>query len=124
MGDSNQSIAKGKASKENPMPQDLFKWYIDNQDELVKQYNGKFLVIGDNAVKGAYNSDIEAFNGHFVTQSRVCPTTGKHIGYVGTRKFSKPLMLLSSISFRWRTYPDTSAIHSRTTILSDTSTQI
>jgi hypothetical protein len=42
------------------MLENLFKWYIDNQNELVKQFSGKFLVIRDNAVAGAYDSDAEA----------------------------------------------------------------
>jgi hypothetical protein len=45
------------------MLQDQFKWYLDNQDELVKQYNGKFLVIRGNDVVGVYDSDMEALIG-------------------------------------------------------------
>ncbi len=38
-----------------------FKYYIDNQAELVKNYNGKFLVIvGDNLI-GIYDDKISAY---------------------------------------------------------------
>ena len=37
-----------------------FGYYIDNQDELVKKYNGKFIVIKDCAVIGAYDDELEA----------------------------------------------------------------
>lgn len=33
-----------------------FKYYLDNQDELVKQYNHRFLVIKDCKVIGDYES--------------------------------------------------------------------
>jgi hypothetical protein len=33
-----------------------FKWYLHNQNDLVKIYNGKVLVIKDEQVKGAYDS--------------------------------------------------------------------
>jgi len=32
-----------------------FRYYIDNQDEIVKSYNGKVVVIKDNQVKDAYD---------------------------------------------------------------------
>ncbi|MBF0405375.1 MAG: hypothetical protein HQL00_15575 [Nitrospirae bacterium] len=37
-----------------------FNYYIEHQDELVKQYNGKYVVIRNSTVIGAYNSKIEA----------------------------------------------------------------
>lgn len=37
-----------------------FNYYLAHQNELVKQYNGKFIVIKDQKVIGAYNSEIEA----------------------------------------------------------------
>ena len=37
------------------------QYYIDNQAELVKKYNGKFLVIKDQSVIGIYNTEIEAY---------------------------------------------------------------
>ncbi len=39
----------------------LFEWYLANQEKLVEQYNGKYLVIKDNAVVGAFDSEDEAF---------------------------------------------------------------
>ena len=37
-----------------------FKYYLENQKELVKKYNGKFIVIKDLNVIGAYDSELEA----------------------------------------------------------------
>ena len=37
-----------------------FNYYLEHQDELVKQYNGKFIVIKDCSVIGAYDSEMEA----------------------------------------------------------------
>jgi len=37
-----------------------FKYYIENQDELVKQYNGKFIVIHNLKVIGSYDSELDA----------------------------------------------------------------
>lgn len=39
-----------------------FKYYVDNQQNLLKEYNGKFIVIRNNEVVGSYNSHIEAYN--------------------------------------------------------------
>ena len=39
-----------------------FKYYIDHQKELVKKYNGKYIVIKNSIVIGAYSSELEAFN--------------------------------------------------------------
>ena len=39
-----------------------FQYYLDHQKELVKQYNGRFVVIKDCQVRGAYNSELEAVN--------------------------------------------------------------
>ena len=39
-----------------------FQYYLDNQKELVKRYNGKFIVIKNDSVIGAYNSHSEAYN--------------------------------------------------------------
>jgi len=38
-----------------------FKYYVDHQDELVKKYNGKFIVIHGENVLGAFGSDLEAY---------------------------------------------------------------
>ena len=37
-----------------------FNYYLENQDELVKNYNGKFVVIKDCNVIGAFDSELEA----------------------------------------------------------------
>jgi hypothetical protein len=39
-----------------------FKWYLQHQNDLVKQYNGKFLLIKDENVVGAFDTNIEAYN--------------------------------------------------------------
>ena len=39
-----------------------FKYYIDNQNELVDKHKGKFLVIKDQVVIGVYNTEIEAYS--------------------------------------------------------------
>tara|TARA_R110001592_G_scaffold261377_1_gene526281 strand:+ start:508 stop:744 length:237 start_codon:yes stop_codon:yes gene_type:complete len=38
-----------------------FKYYLDNQDDFVSKYEGKYLVIVDEEVVGVYDSDEEAF---------------------------------------------------------------
>jgi hypothetical protein len=43
------------------MLKELFEWYLTNQTELVKKYNGKFLVIKDNKVVGVYGEEYDAF---------------------------------------------------------------
>lgn len=37
-----------------------FDFYLDHQDELVSKYNGKFVVIKDDQVLGAYDNEMEA----------------------------------------------------------------
>jgi hypothetical protein len=37
-----------------------FEFYVKNQNELVKKYNGKFIVIKDAQVIGAYDKELEA----------------------------------------------------------------
>jgi hypothetical protein len=49
-------------SKNKSMLDKEFKYYIDHQEELVKKYNGKFIVIKDNSVLGAYSGEVEAYN--------------------------------------------------------------
>ncbi len=44
------------------MLEDEFQFYLDNQDELVKKYNGRFIVIKGEKVVGDYSSEIEAYN--------------------------------------------------------------
>ncbi len=38
-----------------------FEYYRQHQDELVAQYQGKFIVIADEKVIGAYDSEMEAY---------------------------------------------------------------
>ena len=38
-----------------------FKYYIDNQADLVKKYNDKFIVIKDEAVVGVYDNELTAY---------------------------------------------------------------
>lgn len=44
---------------EQPLKKE-FQYFLDHQDDLVKRYSGKFIVIKDEDVKGAYNSEVEA----------------------------------------------------------------
>ena len=37
-----------------------FNYYLERQDELVKKYNGKFIVIKNCEVLGAFDSELEA----------------------------------------------------------------
>lgn len=37
-----------------------FQFYLDNQDSLVKQYEGKHIVIKDGEVLGAFDDELEA----------------------------------------------------------------
>lgn len=37
------------------------EYYIENQNELVKNYNGKYIVIKDQKVIGVYDTEIEAY---------------------------------------------------------------
>lgn len=37
-----------------------FQYFLDNQDELVKEYEGKFIVIKGSEVLGAYETEFEA----------------------------------------------------------------
>lgn len=37
-----------------------FIYYIEHQDEMVKKYNGRVIVIKDQQVIGDYNSEVEA----------------------------------------------------------------
>lgn len=44
------------------MLENEFKYYIKHQAELVKKYNGKFIVLKDEKIIGVYNSHSEAYN--------------------------------------------------------------
>lgn len=37
-----------------------FDYYIEHQDELVKKYNGKYIVLKDGNVLGVYDNELEA----------------------------------------------------------------
>jgi hypothetical protein len=37
-----------------------FEYYLQHQDELIKEHNGKFIVIKDEAVIGEFDSELEA----------------------------------------------------------------
>ncbi len=37
-----------------------FQYYIDHQEELVRQHNGKFIVIKGQEIIGVYDSEMEA----------------------------------------------------------------
>ena len=39
-----------------------FKYFLDNQNELVKKYLSKFIVIFDQEVIGAFDSELEAID--------------------------------------------------------------
>lgn len=38
-----------------------FEYYLAHQNELVKEYRGKYLVIKDQQVKSAHSSEIDAY---------------------------------------------------------------
>ena len=40
--------------------QQEFEYYLEHQQELVRQYRGKFIVIVDQKVVGSYDSELEA----------------------------------------------------------------
>jgi len=37
-----------------------FQYYLDHQEEMLRQYNGKYIVIRDRTVIGSYDSELEA----------------------------------------------------------------
>lgn len=37
-----------------------FQYYLDHQDEMVQKYEGKFIVIKDDEVLGAYDDELTA----------------------------------------------------------------
>jgi hypothetical protein len=37
-----------------------FKFYLENQSELVKKYNGKYIVIKNSEIIGVFDSEIDA----------------------------------------------------------------
>lgn len=45
----------------NPLQKE-FEYYLENQDEIVDQYDGKYIVIKDCSVIGSYDDEITAIN--------------------------------------------------------------
>jgi len=45
----------------NDYLQKQLEYFKSHQNELVKKYEGKFIVIKDQEVQGAYNTEIEAY---------------------------------------------------------------
>lgn len=43
------------------MLQQEFQYYLDNQENLVKEFNGKVLVIIGEEIVGVYNTETEAY---------------------------------------------------------------
>lgn len=40
--------------------QNEFQYYLDHQDQMVEEYNGKFIVIKEQQVIGAYDDELTA----------------------------------------------------------------
>jgi len=40
---------------------ELFDYYLEHQDELVEEYNGKYLVICNNSVVGSFDDEDTAY---------------------------------------------------------------
>lgn len=51
------------------MLKDQFKYYLDNQKELVKKYDGKVLVIKDCKVVGVFDNKIDAL---YDSKKQIC----------------------------------------------------
>jgi len=49
-------------SGDNARLAEQFDFYLENQEKLVKQHGGKYIVIKDRAVIGAYDSEAEAIS--------------------------------------------------------------
>lgn len=43
------------------MLKDEFHYYIDHQDEMVKQYDGKYIVLKNKKVIGVYDNAVDAY---------------------------------------------------------------
>lgn len=44
----------------SPRLENEFKFYLENQSELVKKYNGKYIVIKNIEIIGVFDSEIDA----------------------------------------------------------------
>lgn len=55
---------QSKSKNNNTMAnlQSMFDYYLQNQDEFVKMYNGKYLVLTDDGVQSAYDTKDEAYS--------------------------------------------------------------
>ena len=51
-----------------------FKFYLDNQDAFVEQYDGKVIVLKNEKVLGAYETELDAVN-----ETRRCHELGTFI---------------------------------------------
>jgi len=47
-------------SEKNEGLEEQFRFYLEHQEELVKRYDGKYIVVKDYKVLGAYDSEAEA----------------------------------------------------------------
>jgi hypothetical protein len=50
---------QGRPEMDSPLIRE-FDYYLAHQDELVRQYNGRFIVIKDHAVLGSYDDQLQA----------------------------------------------------------------
>ena len=41
--------------------QDQFQYYLDHQEDLLKEHDGKFVVIKDFELVGSYDTELEAY---------------------------------------------------------------
>lgn len=46
-------------NSDTPLVSD-FRYYLEHQDEIVRKYNGKFVVIKNGSIIGAYDNEIQA----------------------------------------------------------------
>jgi hypothetical protein len=53
------TLGKEMTTMASPLEQE-FKYFLDNQDELVKKHGGRFVVIKDRSVIGVYDDEVEA----------------------------------------------------------------
>lgn len=70
MKDSKNKHMKSKSNLPDPniplrnpnLIENEFNFYLKNQAELAKKYNGKFIVLKNESVIGTYDSQYEAYN--------------------------------------------------------------
>jgi hypothetical protein len=44
------------------MLEDEYKYYLENETEFLKKFNGKYLIIKDKSLKGDFSTEIDAYN--------------------------------------------------------------